>query len=144
MFSINVYDDQREMKQHGSYEFPAAVYHYVMSDCVMGFINWHWHEEIQLNLVTKGAVRFFADGQQLLVKEGDGFFINSGLDVATFNVEVGDDEDFEDAYDRIYDQYALYYFDEAFMQMNEQADYHGLLSRYLRMHIDDVLEGVED
>ena len=78
MFSINVYDDQREMKQHGSYEFPAAVYHYVMSDCVMGFINWHWHEEIQLNLVTKGAVRFFADGQQLLVKEGDGFFINSG------------------------------------------------------------------
>ena len=78
MFSINVYDDQREMKQHGSFEFPVAVYHYVMSDCVMGYINWHWHEEIQLNLVTHGTVRFFADGQQILVKEGDGFFINSG------------------------------------------------------------------
>jgi AraC-like DNA-binding protein len=78
MISINVYDDQREMKQHGSFEFPVAVYHYVMSDCVMGYINWHWHEEIQLNLVTHGAVRFFADGQQVLVKEGDGFFINSG------------------------------------------------------------------
>ena len=78
MISINVYDDQREMKQHGSYEFPVAVYHYVMSDCVMGYINWHWHEEIQLNLVTHGAVRFFADGKQFLVREGDGFFINSG------------------------------------------------------------------
>ena len=78
MISINVYDDQREMKQHGSYEFPVAVYHYVMSDCVMGYINWHWHEEIQLNLVTHGAIRFFAEGQQVLVNEGDGFFINSG------------------------------------------------------------------
>ncbi len=78
MISINVYDDQREIKQHGTYAFPVAVYHYVMSDCVMGYINWHWHEEIQLSLVTKGAIRFYADGQQYLVLEGDGFFINSG------------------------------------------------------------------
>ena len=78
MISINVYDDQREIKQHGTYEFPVAVYHYIMSDCVMGYINWHWHEEIQLSLVTKGAICFYADGQQYVIREGEGFFINSG------------------------------------------------------------------
>ncbi|MCR5161661.1 MAG: AraC family transcriptional regulator [Lachnospiraceae bacterium] len=78
MITINVYDDQREIKRHGTYAFPLAVYHYVMSDCMPGYINWHWHEEIQLTLVTKGAIRFFADGQQYLLQEGEGFFINSG------------------------------------------------------------------
>ena len=78
MISINVYDDRREMKRHGTFAFPLAVYHYVMSDCMLGYINWHWHEEIQLNLVTHGAIRFYADGQQVLVRKGEGFFINSG------------------------------------------------------------------
>ncbi len=78
MIQISVNDDRREMKRHGTYEFPLAVYHYVMSDCMLGYISWHWHEEIQLNLVTQGAIRFFADGQQVLVRKGEGFFINSG------------------------------------------------------------------
>ncbi len=78
MITINVYDDKREMKRHGTYAFPLAVYHYVLSDFMLGYINWHWHEEIQLSLVTKGAVRFFADGKQVLLQEGEGFFINSG------------------------------------------------------------------
>ena len=77
MISIQVSDDRREMKQHGTYEFPVAVYHYVMSECILGYINWHWHEEIQLTVVTKGAIRFFADGAQYLLKEEEGFFINS-------------------------------------------------------------------
>lgn len=77
MISINVYQDQREKKRHGTYAFPVAVYHYVMRDCAMGFINWHWHEEMQFNLVTRGSICFFADGRQYTVKEGDGFFIGS-------------------------------------------------------------------
>ena len=77
MISIRVYDDRRERKQHGTPEFPAAVYRYAMKDCVMGTISWHWHEEIQLSLVTGGTVCFFADGHRYEVHRGDGFFINS-------------------------------------------------------------------
>ncbi len=77
MISISVYDDRRERKQHGTFEFPVAVYHYDMKDCVMGTIYWHWHEEIQLALVTRGTVCFYADGQRYEVRKGDGFFINS-------------------------------------------------------------------
>lgn len=72
------------------------------------------------------------------------FFMSSQLDMDDFNIDMDDDEDFEDVYDRIYDQYALYYFDEAFINLNQTNNYHGLLSRYLRSHMDDMLEGVED
>lgn len=78
MIAIDVYDDRREMKQHGTYEFPVAVYHYVMSDCLLGYINWHWHEEIQLCIVTHGKVCFQAEATSYELKAGEGFFINSG------------------------------------------------------------------
>ena len=77
MITISVYDDRRERKQHGTFEFPVAVYHYDMKDCVMGTVGWHWHEEIQLSLVTRGTVCFYADGQRYEIRKGDGFFINS-------------------------------------------------------------------
>ena len=78
MISIRVLDDQKEIKQHGTYEFPVAVYHYVMSECVLGYINWHWHDEIQLCVVTKGRMNFQVSGAQYLLTEGEGFFVNSG------------------------------------------------------------------
>ena len=78
MISIRVLDDQKEIKQHGTREFPVAVYHYVMSECVLGYINWHWHDEIQLCVVTKGRMNFQVSGAQYLLSEGEGFFVNSG------------------------------------------------------------------
>lgn len=77
MISINVCDDQRELKRHGTYAFPVAVYHYVMSECSRGFIDWHWHAELQLNLVTRGSICFYTHGKQYIVREGDGFFVGS-------------------------------------------------------------------
>ena len=73
MISIRVLDDQKEIKQHGTREFPVAVYHYVMSECVLGYINWHWHDEIQLCVVTKGRMNFQVSGAQYLLSEGEGF-----------------------------------------------------------------------
>ena len=78
MISISVLDDQKEIRQHGTPEFPVAVYHYVMSECVLGYINWHWHDEIQLCVVTKGRMNFQVSGAQYLLSEGEGFFVNSG------------------------------------------------------------------
>lgn len=78
MISIAVLDDQKEVKQHGTFAFPVAVYHYVMSECVLGYINWHWHDEIQLCVVTKGRMCFQVSGDQYILSEGEGFFVNSG------------------------------------------------------------------
>ena len=78
MISIRVLDDQKEIKQHGTEEFPVAVYHYVMSECILGYINWHWHDEIQLCVVTKGRMCFQVSGAQYELGVGEGFFVNSG------------------------------------------------------------------
>lgn len=76
--NIPIDQNQRETTRHGSYAFPLAVYQSVLSQNVLGFINWHWHEELQFCYVTAGAVRFFVHEQQYLLNQGDGIFVNSG------------------------------------------------------------------
>jgi AraC-like DNA-binding protein len=48
-----------------------------MSDCLLGYINWHWHEEIQFSLVTRGEIAFRVGGGEYRLQEGEGIFINS-------------------------------------------------------------------
>ena len=78
MIEVPIDRDRHEITRHGSYEFPLAIYHTDLSKNVLGFINWHWHDEIQFCLVTAGTVRFFVGGQQYLCPVGDGIFIGSG------------------------------------------------------------------
>ncbi|MEM5779883.1 MAG: AraC family transcriptional regulator [Lawsonibacter sp.] len=77
---INILIDQNQMEttRHGSFAFPLAVYQSVLSQNVLGFINWHWHEELQFCYVTAGAVRFFVHERQYLLRKGEGIFVNSG------------------------------------------------------------------
>ncbi|MGE4275642.1 MAG: AraC family transcriptional regulator [Lawsonibacter sp.] len=76
--NIPIDRNQMETTRHGSFAFPLAVYQSVLSQNVLGFINWHWHEELQFCYVTAGAVRFFVHEQQYLLRQGEGIFVNSG------------------------------------------------------------------
>lgn len=67
-----------ETTKHGSFSFPLAMYHSVMSKNVLGHTPWHWHGEIQFCLITKGGIRFFVNEKQYLLRPGEGVFINSG------------------------------------------------------------------
>ena len=40
-------------------------------------INWHWHDELQYTLVTKGEFLFKVGNQEIILKEGEGLFINT-------------------------------------------------------------------
>lgn len=75
---IQIDQNHKETTLHGSYDFPMAVYVDQLDKNVLGFVNWHWHEEIQLSLVTKGAVVFLVNQTTYILKEGQGIFINSG------------------------------------------------------------------
>ena len=77
---LNIPIDQNQMETtvHGSFSFPIAVYQQILSKNVLGFINWHWHEEIQFCCVTRGAVRFHVNEREYLLQEGEGIFVNSG------------------------------------------------------------------
>lgn len=78
VFNIPIDEEQKETTIHGSFDFPLAVYDSVMSRNVLGYINWHWHEELQFCLVTLGTIDFFVGHRQFHLNTGEGIFVNSG------------------------------------------------------------------
>ena len=75
---ITVDDSLQELTQHGTRDFPVSMDRQVVSDVNHGGIC-HWHEEIQIALVTKGEVIFRAEEQEVRLRAGQGFFVNSGV-----------------------------------------------------------------
>lgn len=69
--------NKKEIKQHGSFEFPITIYKTKISENILGYIDWHWHEELQFCIVTKGNINFNVDGDSIILSEGEGIFINS-------------------------------------------------------------------
>ena len=75
---ITVDDSLQELTQHGTGDFPVSMDRQVVSDEHHGGIR-HWHEEIQIALVTEGEVVFRAEEQEIRLCAGQGFFVNSGV-----------------------------------------------------------------
>lgn len=67
---------QREMLEHGSVMFPIAWYH---DDLSQGEVPWHWHEELEAVVVAQGSCIVMAGKEKYLIREGEGFFVNSGI-----------------------------------------------------------------
>lgn len=66
-----------ELSVHGTYEFPFAVYHDQLDKNLIGFVNLHWHEEIQFSYVEKGEIEFIVDNKSYILNEHQCLFINS-------------------------------------------------------------------
>lgn len=69
----------QEMKQHGSEQFPIAVYEDDFSQFEYGLILWHWHEQIQFTIVKDGRVNFLIGDKEITIEEGEGVFINRAV-----------------------------------------------------------------
>ena len=66
----------RELIEHGTALFPVACYH---DDLQRLEVAWHWHEELEVLVVEKGTARVSVNGTDHLVRQGEGFFINTGI-----------------------------------------------------------------
>lgn len=69
----------QETRQHGTKDFPLGVYLDDLAEFEQGRIPWHWHEEIQFDLVMEGDVRFQIGSRDILLREGQAIFINTGV-----------------------------------------------------------------
>lgn len=76
-YNLIIDQHQRDTTQHGTPDFPLAVYTTVISKNLLGFVDWHWHNEIQFSLVTRGTVTFNIESNTETLKEGEAIFINS-------------------------------------------------------------------
>ena len=78
VYDIPIDPNKKETTQHGSFEFPMAVYTTQINKNVLGHVAWHWHEELQFCIVTDGAVEFFINSDVVRLSKGEGLFINVG------------------------------------------------------------------
>lgn len=82
----NIDSTGQELLQHGSSVFPVACYY---DDLKQASVAWHWHEELEAVVVAEGNVISAAGSQKVLVKEGSGFFINTGVLHGAWNAGKG-------------------------------------------------------
>ena len=76
-YDIHIDGTGHELTRHGSAAFPLAVYTTAVSKNILGFIDWHWHDELQFCLVTKDSIRVSVEGDSFTLHKGEGLFINS-------------------------------------------------------------------
>lgn len=79
---------KRDPTVHGTSDFPMGMYDTYFDDDFLGFVQWHWHEEIQFCMVTKGAFAFSVNDAEFTLREGQGLFINSGCIHTAKPIEV--------------------------------------------------------
>ena len=84
---IIVDNEGKEIRLHGTLAYPIASY---INDMNEALVIWHWHEELELIVVTKGAIRVGAGSVEKVLKVGEGCFINSNVAHAVWKVESQD------------------------------------------------------
>ena len=76
---LNLNRDRRELRPHGTPEFPCAGYLAYLTARAEDDIEWHWHEEIEVLYVERGSIQLSTPGSALLLECGDGAIISSNV-----------------------------------------------------------------
>lgn len=76
---LQIDKEQKEIKSHGSYEFPLRISHERLSWFDTGSFPWHWHTEIELTLVLEGNMAYQVNEHLYRLEAGDGLFCNTNM-----------------------------------------------------------------
>lgn len=77
VYDIIVDENKKEMIQYGLPEFLFVIEPIQINKYILGFIDWHWHKELQFCIVTSDIVDFHIKGETVTLSKGDGIFINT-------------------------------------------------------------------
>lgn len=67
--------DGQELTKHGTLAFPVAAYD---DDLRGASVPLHWHEELEAAVAVHGCATIALGSQRFEIREGEGFFVNSG------------------------------------------------------------------
>ena len=86
--SVDQVDESgRELLTYGTADFPIAFFD---DDLTKVAVPFHWHDELEIVIITKGIVRVRIAGNDLVLTPGQGYFANSGiLHSATLESKTG-------------------------------------------------------
>lgn len=86
--SVDQVDENgRERLTYGTVDFPIAFFD---DDLTVVKVPWHWHDQLEIVIITEGAVHVHIAGSDFMLYVGDGYFANSGiLHSASLESETG-------------------------------------------------------
>lgn len=76
---LNLNQKLKELRLHGTLEFPCAGYSSYYTGRQEDSIPWHWHEEIEMVYVAEGRLELKIPSESFYVETGDAFVINSNV-----------------------------------------------------------------
>lgn len=68
---------QKELKEHGNYQFPILINNERLSKYESGSFLWHWHPEIELTLIDKGQMIYKVNDNIFHLHQGEALFGNA-------------------------------------------------------------------
>ena len=81
LWQVVVGDDGKEVIKVGTPEFPMEIWGpwdgQPYERC--GSVQWHWHDEVEINYVTEGSLLGMADGKSFRLQSGQALFVGSGV-----------------------------------------------------------------
>lgn len=76
---LQIDEAQKELKSHGSYEFPVLVSDERLSWFDTGDFPWHWHPEVELTLIREGNMTYLVNDNEYVLHAGEGLFCNTNV-----------------------------------------------------------------
>lgn len=76
---LNLNKASKELRPHGSLEFPCAGYSSYHTERQEDIIPWHWHEEIEMIYIESGQMKVKIPSKSFLLEKGDCIVINSNI-----------------------------------------------------------------
>ncbi|WP_455542014.1 AraC family transcriptional regulator [Intestinibacter sp.] len=70
-------DKLEDVSMNKMYSFPFEVSFSEIRKLSKGYVKLHWHDEIQISIVTKGSVEFIVGEKSYILKNGQAIFINT-------------------------------------------------------------------
>ncbi len=67
--------NNKELNDKGTHEFPVAIFNNHLKESA---VPYHWHDEMELIVVTTGEMELVVELEKYIIKCGEGVFINSG------------------------------------------------------------------
>ena len=86
--TIPIDENGKEIFEYISDDFPCAVFYADIAKYLHGKSPWHWHEEVEIFVVTKGCLSMQIGSKRSIIQENEGAFINSNI-LHSMEVEQG-------------------------------------------------------